>query len=187
MSPLSPIRHAGFNATFTLPLAPIPIDALIRGNSVSAVSSSALRPPQPVYSHALEAITSPPLVWHSGTSIDSLCSCSQGSFARRGYSVHLHHRSYNPIRQSDRLLPTSDFNPYTGGLCHSRIVPDYLSDLPQFNLRFLLYMPPSLPQRAVLLHSSVASQDVSVFAQNAEARHPLHYSRHLPPVARRVD
>ncbi len=116
----------------------------------------------------------------------SLCSCSQGSFARRGYSVHLHHRSYNPIRQSDRLLPTSDFNPYTGGLCHSRIVPDYLSDLPQFNLRFLLYMPPSLPRRAVSLHLSAASQDVSVFARALEARHPLHYSRHLPPVARRV-
>jgi len=118
--------------------------------------------------------------------ISSLCSCSQGSFAKRGYSVHLHHRSYDPIRQSDRLLPISAFNPYTGGLCHSWIVPDCLAGLPQFTLRFLLYMPPSLPRRAIWLHLSVASQDVSVFAQNTEARHPLLYSRHLPPVARRV-
>jgi len=47
--------------SFTLPLASILSNALIRDNSVSAVSGSALRPPQPVYSHALEAITSPPL------------------------------------------------------------------------------------------------------------------------------
>ena len=125
-------------------------------------------------------------MWHSGTSIGFHRSCSQGSFTRRGYSVRLHHRSYDPIRQSGRLLPISVLTPYTGGLCHSRIDPDCLPHLPQFNLRFLLYMPPPLPQRAVLLHASVASQDVPVFAHNAEARHPLHYSRHLPPVARRV-
>ena len=66
------------------------------------------------------------------------------------------------------------------------IVPDCLADLPQFTLRFLLYMPSSVPRRAALLLLSVASQDLSVFAHNAEARHLLHYSGHLPPVTRRV-
>lgn len=136
-SPLSPIRHTGYTHNFTLPLAPIQTGAFIRGNSISAVSGSALCPPQPVHSHALEAITSPPLVSHSGTPYTSLRSCSQGSFAKRGYSVRLYLCYYNPIRQSDRLLPISVFNPYTGGLCHSRIDPDCLSHLPQFNLRLL--------------------------------------------------
>ena len=79
------------------------------------------------------------------------CSHSQGTFARRGYSVRLHYRYYVPIRQSDRFLPISDFNPYTGGLCHSRVVPDYQSDLPQFNPRLLLYMPSSLLRLDILM------------------------------------
>ncbi len=78
-------------------------------------------------------------------------SHSQGAFARRGYSVRLHYRYYVPIRQSDRFLPISDFNPYTGGLCQSQVVPDYQSDLPQFNPRLLLYMPPSLLRLDILM------------------------------------
>ena len=103
----------------------------------------------------------------------SLSSHSQRSFAKRGYVVHLYHCSYDLIRQSDRILPTSDFNPYTDGLWHSRIVPAYLSDLPQFTPRFLLYMPPSLLRWAIPLHVSVASRNVTVFAHNVEARHPF--------------
>jgi len=89
---------------------------------------------------------------------------------------------------SASLVDSSRFQflPLYGRSLSFRIDPDCLPHLPQFNLRFLLYMPPPLPQRAVLLHVSVASQDVSVFAHNVEARHPLHYSRHLPPVARRI-
>ncbi len=73
------------------------------------------------------------------------------------------------------LIDSSRFQiyPYAGGLCHSRIVPDCLADLPQFNLRLLLYMPPSLPRQVVSLHLSDASQDVSVFTQSVEVRHPL--------------
>jgi len=149
-------------------------------NSVSAVSSSALCPHQPVNSHVLEAVTSPPLLWHSGISSYSRNSYFQRFFAKRGYVVHLYHRSYNLIRQSDRILPISDFNPYTAGLWHSRIVPAYLPDLPQFTLCFLLYMPPSLPRQAVSLHLSVSSRNVSVFAHNVKARHllPAHVTFH---------
>ena len=142
-------------------------------NSVSAVSSSALCPHQPVNSHPLEAITSPPVLWHSGIFSYSLSSHSQRSFAKRGYVVHLYHRSYDLIRQSDRIRPTSDVNPYTNGLWHSRIGPAYPSDLPQFTPRFLLCMPPSLLRWAIPLHVSVASRNVTVFAQRVEARHPF--------------
>jgi hypothetical protein len=75
----------------------------------------------------------------------SLRSCFQRSFAKRGYSVHLYHRYYDLIRQSVRILSISVFNPYTKGLRHSRIVPAYLTDLPQFTQRLLPCMPPSLP------------------------------------------
>jgi hypothetical protein len=95
---------------------------------------------------------------------NSRCSCPQGYFAKRGYSVHLYHSSYYPIRQSDRIFPISDFNPYTVGLCHSRVVPDFLTDLPQFNPHLLLHMPPSLLRRAVSLLLSVSSRNASVFA-----------------------
>ena len=114
----------------------------------------------------------------------SLRSCFQRSFAKRGYSVRLHHRSYDLIRQSVRILSTSVFNPYTKGLWHSRIVPAYLTDLPQFTPRLLPYMPTSLPRRAVLLHLSVSSQNASVFAHIAEARHPLLCPRHFHPASR---
>jgi len=103
----------------------------------------------------------------------SRSSYSQRSFAKRGYVVHLYHRSYDLIRQSDRIPPTSDFNPYTDGLWHSRIDPACLSDLPQFNPYLLIYMPPSLPRRTVPLHISVSSRNTSVFAHNVEARHPI--------------
>jgi hypothetical protein len=117
----------------------------------------------------------------------SLSSCLQRSFARRGYSVRLHLRSYNLIRQSVRILSTSDFNPYTKGLWHSRIVPAYLTDLPQFTLRLFLCMPSSLPRRAVLLLLSVSSQNASVFAQNVQARHPHLCPRHFPSRFRAKD
>jgi hypothetical protein len=42
--------------------------------------------------------------------------------------------------------------------------PDFLSQLPQFTLHFLLYMPPSLPRRAVSLLLSVSSRNTAVFA-----------------------
>ena len=117
----------------------------------------------------------------------SLSSCFQRSFARRGYSVRLHHCSYDLIRQSVRILSTSVFNPYTKGLWHSRIVPAYLTDLPQFTPRLLPYMPTSLPRRAALLHLSVSSQNASVFAQNVKARHPLSCPHHFHPAfARRT-
>ena len=58
---------------------------------------------------------------------------------------------YVPIRQSDRFLPISVFNPYTDGLCQSRVVSDYQSDLPQFNPRLLLYMPSSLLRLDILM------------------------------------
>lgn len=114
-----------------------------------------------------------------------LRSCFQRSFARRGYSVRLHHRSYDLIRQSVRILSTSDFNPYTKGLWHSRIVPAYLTDLPQFTPRLLPYMPSSLPRRAVLLLLSVSSQNASVFAQHVKARHPHLCPRHFHPACAR--
>lgn len=114
----------------------------------------------------------------------SLRSCFQRSFAKRGYSVRLYHRSYDLIRRSVRILSTSDFNPYTKGLWHSRIVPAYLTHLPQFTLRLLLYMPTSLPRRAVLLLLSVSSQNASVFAHIAEARHPIPCPRHFHPASR---
>ena len=117
----------------------------------------------------------------------SLSSCFQRSFARRGYSVRLHHRSYDLIRQSVRILSISDFNPYTKGLRHSRIVPAYLTDLPQFTLRLFLCMPSSLPRRAVLLLLSVSSQNASVFAQNVKARHPHLCPRHFPSRFRAKD
>ena len=110
----------------------------------------------------------------------------QGFFAKRGYVVHLYHRSYHPIRQSDRILPISDFNPYTEGLWHSRIDPAYLPDLPQFTLRFLLYMPSSLLRQAVSLHSSVSSRNVSVFAHNVKAQHLLHCPRHFRLISQRT-
>ncbi len=47
-------------------------------------------------------------------------------------------------------------------------------------------MPPPLPRQAILLHLSVTSQDISVFAHNVEARHLLHYSHHIPLVSQRV-
>ena len=34
----------------------------------------------------------------------SHCSCPQRPFAKRGYVVHLHHRYYGLIRQSDKIL-----------------------------------------------------------------------------------
>jgi len=68
---------------------------------------------------------------------------------------------------------------YTESLCHSRIDPDCTSDLPQFTLWFLPYMPPSLPRQAASLLLSVSSRNASVFAQGAEARHPLHCPRHF--------
>ena len=40
-------------------------------------------------------------------------------------------------------------------------------------------MPPSLPRQAASLHLSVSSRNASVFAQSAEARHPLHCPRHF--------
>ena len=93
-----------------------------------------------------------------------LCSCLQRPFAKSGYVVHLHFRYYGLIRHSDRILPISVFNPYTVGLCHSLVDPDFLSQLPQFTLHFLLYMPPSLPRRAVSLLLSVSSRNTAVFA-----------------------
>ena len=122
----------------------------------------------------LEAITSPPLLWQSGISSYFRNSYSQRFFAKRGYVVHLYLRSYNLIRQSDRILPISVFNPYTKGLWHSRIAPAYLSDLPQFTLRLLLYMPTSLLWQAISVLTSVSSRYISVFAQIVEARHLLH-------------
>lgn len=116
----------------------------------------------------------------------SRCSCSQGYFAKSGYSVLFYHCSYYPIRRSDRILPISVLNPYTVGLCHSMVVPDYLSDLPQFTLHFLLYMPSSIPRRAASLHLSVTSQSVTAFTQYVKARHPLLYPRHLPLVSQRT-
>lgn len=110
----------------------------------------------------------------------------RGTLLRSGYSVLFYHCSYYPIRQSDRILPLSVFNPYTDGLCHSRIDPDYLSDLPQFTLHFLFYMPPSIPRRAASLHLSVTSQSVTAFTQYVKARHPLLCPRHLPLVSHRT-
>jgi hypothetical protein len=75
---------------------------------------------------------------------------------------------------------------YTESLCHSRINPDYTSDLPQFTLHFLFYMPPSIPRRAALLHLSITSQSVTAFTQYAKARHPLSCPRHLPLVSQRA-
>jgi hypothetical protein len=40
-------------------------------------------------------------------------------------------------------------------------------------------MPPSLPRQAASLRLSVSSRNASVFAQSAEARHPLHCPRHF--------
>jgi hypothetical protein len=57
--------------------------------------------------------------------------------------------------------------------------PDCPSDLPQFTLRFLFHMPPSIPRRADSLHLSVSSRITSVFARIPEARHPLHCPRHF--------
>ncbi len=110
----------------------------------------------------------------------SHCSCPQRPFAKRGYVVHLHHRYYGLIRQSDKILPTSDFNPYTEGLWHSKADPAYLSDLPQFTLRVLFHMPPSIPRRAISLHMSVSTRNASVFAPIPQARHPLSCPCHLP-------
>jgi hypothetical protein len=85
-----------------------------------------------------------------------------------------------------RILPISDFNPYTEGLWHSRIDPAYLPDLPQFTLRFLLYMPSSSLRQAVSLHSSVSSRNVLVFAHNVKARHLLHCPRHFRLISQRT-
>ena len=62
---------------------------------------------------------------------------------------------------------------YTESLCHSRTDPDCTPDLPQFTLRFLPYLPPSLPRRVTSLLLSVSSRCASVSPQGAGGRHPL--------------
>ena len=115
-----------------------------------------------------------------------LGSCLQRPFAKSGYVVQLHFRYYGLSRHSDRILPISVFNPYTVGLCHSLVDPDFLSELPQFTLRFLLYMPISLPRRIVSLLLSVSSRNAAVFARFSVARLPISCPRHFLPVSRRT-
>ena len=115
-----------------------------------------------------------------------LCSCLQRPFAKSGYVVQLHFRYYDLSRHSDRILPISVLNPYTVGLCHSLVDPDSLSELPQFTLRFLLYMPLSLPRRVASLLLSVSSRNTAVFAQLPGARLPISCPRHFLPVSQRT-
>ena len=100
--------------------------------------------------------------------------------------MHLHHRYYALIRQSDQLFPISPCPGLYGESLSFKGNPDCPSDLPQFTLRFLIYMPPSIPRQPAPLHLSVSSRSVSAFAQHVEARHLHLCPRHLPLVSQRT-
>ena len=159
---------------------------VIGGNSVSAVSSNALCPPQPVHSHALEKPLPP------GRYCDTqahrhyfCCSCPQRPFAKRGYVVGLYHcypASSATLMNSFRFRPLDLY----GKSLSFKAVPDCPSELPQFTLRFLSYMPPSIPRRAASLHVSVSSRNTSVFAHTKGARHLLRCPHYFPLVSQRA-
>jgi len=97
--------------------------ALFQGKSVSAVTSSALCPLPPVFSHSVAI--------RPAFSVSSNHPDPEALRLEKSYAVSSHPRSYDLIRLSDRLLPTS-YASYTEGLWHSRIVPACLPDSPFF-------------------------------------------------------